>query len=202
MGMVEPQIRSGCNCCLPPLILHPFSNQADASTLLACSRASELLTKSLVSTPREAELERRVLEGRYCEVRMLFYIGRDVIRWVEQCLDFVKRNPGWGTDIRFQSFMLLLTESPPSNVTSKLRKWGVVDFRRVFSRAVGLNCVFSELPKLESLCPEFLREYYRYAEYMFSCRLSSGSFARLDPKRVGFEVYASGEYAELLERGL
>jgi hypothetical protein len=201
--MLETEARSRGVCLLPPLVLHPFSNSKDASTLLACSRASELLNKGSSRCAGEAELERRVLEGRYCELRMLYYIGRDVVRWVDQCLDSLRRGPEFpNPEIRFQSFMVLLTETPPSNVTAKLRKWGVVDFRRVFSRAVGLNSVFAELPSQESLSPDFLREYHRYAEFMYSCRQSSCTFARLDPQSMPFEVYASGEYAELLERGL
>ncbi len=200
-----PDHESPCGraCSLPPLVLHPFSNSADASTLLACSRASELLHGTAIQATRQEELEKRVLDGRYCEVRMLFYIGKDVVRWAEQCLDSVRRKPqAWPAQMELQTFVALITDTPPPNVTTKLRKWGVVDFRRVFSRAVGLNSVFAELPKRDSVTAEFLREYYRYAEHMFSCRQSSCAFARLDPQTVGFEVYASSEYAELLERGL
>ena len=202
-GMPEYESTGGRVCSLPPLVLHPFSNSADASTLLACSRASELLHSTSIQETRQAELEKRVLDGRYCEVRMLFYIGKDLLRWAEQCLDSVRRSShAWPPETQFQSFVALLTETPPANVATKLRKWGVVDFRRVFSRAVGLNSVFAELPRRESLSPDFLREYYRYAEHMFSCRQSSCVFARLDPQAVTLEVYASAEYAELLERGL
>jgi hypothetical protein len=187
---------------LPPLVLHPFSSSKDASTLHACSRASELLNKGGTGDVGD-ELERRVLEGRYCELRMLYYIGKDIVRWVEQCLDSLKRSTVYyNPEIRFQSFMFLLTDTPPPNVTAKLRKWGVVDFKRVFSRAVGLNSIFAELPARDSLCAEFIREYHRYAEFMYSCRQATCSFARVDPRTMTFEVYASGEYAELLERGL
>ncbi len=201
-GMPDDENRCACGSSLPPLILHPFSTPSDATTLLTCSKASELLHTVPVKEGRQAELEKRVLEGRYCELRMLFYIGKDVVRWAEQCMDAVKRKPGnWAPHTLFQSFIALLTDNPPANVTAKLRKWGVVDFRRVFSRAVGLNSVFAELPRRDSLTTEFLREYYRYAEHMFSCRQSTCNFARLDPETVTLEVYASGEYADLLERG-
>jgi len=134
---------------------------------------------------------------------MLFYIGKDVVRWADQCIDFVGRNPKpWPAQTLFQSFIALLTDTPPANVTSKLRKWGVVDFRRVFSRAVGLNSVFAELPRRETLTIEFVRDYYRYAEQMHSCRQSTCAYTRLDPQYVKLEVYASGEYADLLEKGL
>jgi hypothetical protein len=202
-GMPEYETTCDCGCCLPPLILHPFSTPSDASTLLSCSRASELLHGASMHASRQAELERRVLEGRDCELRMLFYIGKDVVRWAEQCMDSVTRDSkAWPPQTLFQSFIALLTDTPPPNVTSKLRKWGVVDFRRVFSRAVGLNSVFSELPRRETLTSEFLREYYRYAEHMHSCRQSTCAYARLDPQNIRLEVYASGEYADLLERGL
>jgi hypothetical protein len=151
----------------------------------------------------EDELESRLLEGRYCEIRMLFYIGRDIVRWVEQCEDSFKRSSEpQKDDIRFQTFISLLTETPPGNIAQKMQRWGVVDFKRVFSRAVGLNCVFADLPPFAVLAAEFVRDYYRYSDHIFSCRQAGSSFSTLDPASVAFEVYASGEYSEMLERGL
>jgi hypothetical protein len=105
-------------------------------------------------------------------------------------------------EVRFQTFMKLLTETPPGNVAKKMQDWEVIDFKRVFSRAVGLNCVFADLPPFSLLTHEFVRDYYRYTDDMFACRQSCTSYGTLDPASVAFEVYASAEYADLLERGL
>jgi hypothetical protein len=201
-GMPESG-HEGARRRLPPLILHPFSTTADASKLLESTRASLMLQNVIPRTMDEDELETRLLEGRYCEIRMLFYIGRDIVRWVEQCVDFFKRSSEpQKEDIRFQTFMALLTETPPGNVAKKMQDWGVVDFKRVFTRAVGLNCVFADLPPCSVLAAEFVRNYYRYTDHMFACRQSGTSYSTLDPARVAFEVYASGEYSDMLERGL
>jgi len=39
------------------------------------------------------ELKRRLLAGRYGEVRMLFFLGKDVFRWIEQCIEWAERIP-------------------------------------------------------------------------------------------------------------
>ncbi len=39
------------------------------------------------------ELQRLVLAGRYQEIRMLSFLGKDILRWVEQYTDFAARNP-------------------------------------------------------------------------------------------------------------
>src|SRR5947207_2615606 len=78
---------------LPPLILHPFSDATGPERLVESSRAS-LALQGLLPTGEQSpeDLERKVLEGRYCEIRMLFYVGRDVLRWVDQCMEQVERN--------------------------------------------------------------------------------------------------------------
>jgi hypothetical protein len=40
----------------------------------------------------EYELERRVLIGRYQEIRMLVFLGKDIFRWLQQCVDFIDRS--------------------------------------------------------------------------------------------------------------
>ena len=70
---------------LPPLILHPFSDSSGPSRLVESSRASLMLQGLLPSGELSVEeLELRLLDGRYCELRMLFYVGRDLMRWIEQ----------------------------------------------------------------------------------------------------------------------
>src|SRR5438132_4535301 len=78
---------------LPPLILHPFADATGPERLVESSRASLVLQGLLpggANTPED--LERKVLDGRYCEIRMLFYVGLDVVRWVDQCMDTVERS--------------------------------------------------------------------------------------------------------------
>src|SRR5262245_16320951 len=78
---------------LPPLILHPFSDSSGPGRLVESSRAS-LMLQGLLPTGELStdELERRLLDGRYCEIRMLFYVGRDLMRWIEQCQEYVDSN--------------------------------------------------------------------------------------------------------------
>jgi hypothetical protein len=147
------------------------------------------------------ELDRQLLAGRYSEFRMLFYVGRDLFRWIEQCLDFVRYSPELAEEgIRFPSFASLLVYDPPEQVKEKLQRWGVADYKGIFTRAIGINSVFAELPRKEDLSEEFLRNHYRFADHLFAARLNLTSFTELNPTRFDFALYASGEYAQLLER--
>jgi hypothetical protein len=187
---------------LPPLILHPFSDSTGPSRLVESSRASLMLQGLLpqgdISTE---ELERRLLDGRYCELRMLFYVGRDLFRWIEQCEDHVAcddhlKHRGY----KFQSFSSYIVENPPKGVVAKLKQWGVADYKAIFQRAIGLNCVLAEIPERDMLSNEFIRHYYRYADHMFLCRQHSTVFPELSPDEFDFELFASGEYARMLEK--
>jgi hypothetical protein len=67
---------------LPPLILHPFNERATPSDLLENSKAALILSGLMPHDGVEPdELRRRLLAGRYSEIRMLFFLGRDVFRW-------------------------------------------------------------------------------------------------------------------------
>ena len=74
---------------------------------------------------------------------MLYYVGKDLARWIEQCLEFAERNQAALPEgICFQSFAGLLIQDAPTGVQAKLRKWGVADYKSIFSRALGLQfCV-------------------------------------------------------------
>lgn len=187
---------------LPPLILHPFSDSSGPNKLLESSRASLMLQGLLPAGEFSAyELEQKLLEGRYCELRMLIYLGRDLGRWIEQCMEIIGREPAYqDSGIRSQSFAMLLVEDPPELVRQKLKQWGVADYKAIFSRALGLNAVFEEVPAKEALSTEFVRHYFRYADHMFACTQQMSTFAEIRSKSFHFELYASGEYSRMLER--
>src|SRR5208282_1112145 len=126
---------------LPPLILHPFADAGGPDKLVESSRASLMLQGLLPSGERSTEeLDRALIDGRYCEIRMLFYVGKDLVRWIEQCLEHISRDPALATrGIRYQSFAAYLVQHTPAPVQAKLRKWGVADYRSIFTRALGLN---------------------------------------------------------------
>jgi hypothetical protein len=187
---------------LPPLILHPFADAGGPEKLVESSRASLVLQGLLPAGDRNTQdVERTLLEGRFCEIRMLFYVGKDLLRWIEQCLELVERTPELaGTGIKYQSFAAFLVGHTPEAVQAKLKKWGVSDYRAIFSRALGLSAVFGEVPQRETLTDEFIRHYYRYADQLFQIRQGEAVFS--DVSELGFEleIFASGEYSRMLER--
>jgi hypothetical protein len=148
----------------------------------------------------EDQLRRRVLSGRYAEVRMLFFLGKDVLRWIEQCVEWVtSESELLNREIRRQSFAGLLTASPPEKVKEKLTRWGVADYVSIFSRAIGLNAMFAQPPAFDILEDEFLRNYHRYADFLYRCYLESEPHRIIVSRNFHFELYASGEYSRLLE---
>jgi len=198
----EPAISGAQKWELPPLILHPFSDQTGPKKLVQSSRASLMLNGLLPhDESTEDELTRKLIEGRVCEIRMLFFVGKDLVRWISHCLDFVG---GIGElkdlGIREQSFAEFLVQNPPEKVRAKLRGWGVFDYKSIFSRAIGLNAVFCEPPDENQVSVEFIRNYFRYADHMFACRQQVQAFTEISVDNFDFEIYASGEYSRLLEK--
>ena len=186
---------------LPPLILHPFSGGRSVDELLAGSKAALELQGLSGSGPssldEEDELERRILIGRYQEIRMLTFLGKDTFRWLNQCVDFIDRS-GKNDKFSVQSFAGLIVEQPPSGVREKLERWGVTDRRAVFSRAIGIHTLFASPPPLETLSPTLLKNYHRFADHAYICFQHLKPFHELDAKQFDFEIYASEEYARLL----
>ena len=187
---------------LPPLILHPFADAGGPEKLVESSRASLVLQGLLPAGDRNTQdVERTLLEGRFCEIRMLFYVGKDLLRWIEQCLELVERSPELrGTGIKYQSFAAYLVGHTPEAVQAKLKKWGVSDYRAIFSRALGLSAVFGEVPQRETLTDEFIRHYYRYADQLFQIRQGEALFSDISELGLELEIFASGEYSRMLER--
>lgn len=187
---------------LPPLILHPFSDASGPNKLLESSRASLMLQGLLPSGDFSAfELEQKLLDGRFCDLRMLFYLGRDLDRWIEQCLEVVERDETLrNMGIKRQSFCMLLVEDPPDNIREKLKAWGVADYKAIFSRAIGLNSVFADVPERDLLNLDFIRNYYRFADHMFACNQQLAAFTEIRCRNFQFDLFASGEYTRMLER--
>jgi hypothetical protein len=186
---------------LPPLILHPFNERVSPATLLENSKAALMLSGLIPPDGSdEEELKRRLVVGRYGELRMLYFVGKDVFRWVEQCLEWTARSEALrNKNIHPQSFAELLTAHPPPPVREKLVRWGVVDFGSIFSRAIGLNVMFGEPPSAELFTEEFLRNYHRYADALHRAFLAAQSHRVLTSANFIFELYASGEYSRILE---
>jgi len=197
-----PAVDNRPSLTLPPLILHPFADATGPNKLVESSRASLKLQGLLPageSTPED--LDRTLLEGRYSELRMLFYVGKDLARWIEQCVEFVDRQPDKiDPGISHQSFATLLVQDAPASVQEKLRKWGVGDYRAIFTRALGLQCLFANAPERQFLSDEFVRNYYRYADQMFALKQGEAEFTLIASRDFKFELYSSGEYSRMLER--
>src|ERR1700728_2173104 len=95
---------------LPPLILHPFSGGAGTDVLVEGSLASLALQGLLPSSEEELILRRRMLAGRYQEVRMLLFLGKDIFRWMRQCVEHVQGSTDADERIVEQSFAALVVE--------------------------------------------------------------------------------------------
>jgi hypothetical protein len=200
--MSFPQYKADRIWQLPPLILHPFSDNRSPQKLVQSSRAHLMMQGVIPNDEFSVEqLDEMVLDGRFCEIRMLFYVGKDVLRWVEQCAELVDREADLqAAGIAPQSFIAMLAEDTPVAVKKKLSTWGVQDYHSIFTRAVGFNGVWAAPPGREELANEFIRNYYIYADGMYSCWLNARPFARIRSADFEFELYASGEYSRMLAR--
>ncbi len=186
---------------LPPLILHPFTESASTVRILESARASLSILEDGAVTPEEnSELERQLIEGRFTEFRMLFYVGKDVFRWLDQCVDACARSPEMHVrDLLPQSFAHLLIKQTPAEVAAKLRSWGVVEYARIFSRSIGIYSQFRDPPSREMLQASYLLHYYQFADYAFTCWSDMREHPILAQEQFPFTLYASGEYTKILE---
>jgi hypothetical protein len=183
---------------LPPLILHPFGGDTGTTQLLEGSRAALALQKATEANPQFDDLQKRVVLGRYQEIRMLVFLGKDIFRWIDQCVDQMSRSGDIGVRINSQCFSALVVDAPPESVRQKLESWGVTDRRAVFSRAIGIRCLFEEPPEIETLSPMFLEHYHRFADYAYICFQQMKAYQPMDGKHFDFQIYASEEYSRKL----
>lgn len=187
---------------LPPLILHPFAEQNSPQKLTQSSRAS-LIIQGLLPAGQATpdDLRRSLLDGRYAEIKMLYYVGKDVLRWIEQCLDYLQRTEGaLPGGVEPQSFASLLIQHTPPAVAEKLRKWGVSDYQSIFSRGLGLNAMFQQVPPREALSDDFVRGYFRFADQLFAAYQGQTVYATLGCEQFRFDLFSSGEFSRMLER--
>src|SRR5690242_10144303 len=100
---------------LPPLILHPFNERASPNLLLENARAALMLSQLIPSDGSDPEeLRRRILNGRFGEIRMLFFLGKDLFRWIDQCVEWAAREPILAeAGLNQQSFAGLVASNPP-----------------------------------------------------------------------------------------
>ncbi|HZS54665.1 MAG TPA: hypothetical protein VFA65_09700 [Bryobacteraceae bacterium] len=147
------------------------------------------------------DLDQQLLRGRYAELRMLYYIGKDLIRWMEQCTEATVASGQFANvRVRPESFAIILVQQVPAHVRAKLEGWGVLDFCALFRRSIGLHAIFQDFPGVELFTPEFLRRYHRHLDQWYEYRLRESAPHRPEPNEFTFDLYASGEYALLLER--
>jgi hypothetical protein len=198
--MADPIAASQTRFVLPPLILHPFTDAAGSLKVLESAKAAaQMLLDSREETQAE-QLRRQLLEGRYAEFRMLFFVGKDVFRWLAQCVDYAARSGELSArGLLEQSFAEFLITKTPPDVEAKLRRWGVGDYARIFARAIGIHVQFQEPPTRDLLARDYLRSYYRFADYAYACWKDSVSSPVLAAEEFQFTLYASGEYSKILE---
>jgi hypothetical protein len=193
-----PRTQQNFAIALPHLILHPFGAASGTEQLLEGSRAALDLQEAAMSNPRYGEIHERVLLGRYQEIRMLLFLGKDVFRWIEQCLDQLSRSGDVGVKTNAQFFSALIVDSPPEAVKQKLEEWGVSDRRAVFSRAIGIRCLFEEPPDIGTLSPMFLENYHRFADYAYVCFQQMKPYQPVEGHSFDFRIFASEEYSRML----
>ena len=166
------------------------------------SRASLALQGFLPAEGGDShELDQQLLRGRYAELRMLYYIGKDLTRWMDQCAETVVASGRFAhVRIRPETFAVVLVQHVPAHVRAKLEGWGVLDFCALFRRSIGLHAIFLEFPLVDALTPDFLRRYHRHLDQWYEYRLKEAGSHRPEPNEFVFDLYASGEYALLLEQ--
>jgi hypothetical protein len=167
---------------LPPLILHPITSHG------------ETLPAGPVSNVESARAEARRLE-----MKMLCCLGKDLNRWLGQCLEFAATDPQLA-ELSEGLILDLLVKDPPASVAAKMLKWGVADFRNIFARALGLNAVFPNPPSRENIADDFARNFTAYADGLYRTRRHTFPAVTASASRFHYDVYASGEYARLLEQ--
>jgi hypothetical protein len=181
---------------LPPLILYPLGGVSAAEAAVDSMRLS-LLMAGLGEPDQDRE---RLLRGRYGEFRMVCLVGKDLMRWIRQCTDFVSRDEVLArAGIQEQSFADLLVNQTPPSVAARMASWGVNDYRGIFRRGIGINAVFPEPPPYGVVSAEFLENCYSFCDSMFACYQSLRQFARLEAGEFEVSLFTSDEYLSTIQ---
>jgi hypothetical protein len=181
---------------LPPLILYPLGGASAAEAAVDSMRLSLALAGLADANPDRE----RLLRGRYSEFRLVCLVGKDLMRWIRQCVDFAGRDEVLARGgIQEQSFADLLVNQTPQNVMARLEAWGVKDYRRIFARGIGVNAVFPEPPPYAVLSTEFLERCYSFCDSLFACYQSLKQFTRLEPAKFEVCLYTSDEYLSTIK---
>lgn len=169
---------------LPPLILHPFGPRAEADARYEVSCDEPL---------------KQDLQARYDEFRMLCLIGKDLNRWLAQCVELANGDPELG-GLSEANFIAVLLFAPPLPALQKMSSFGIKNFQIIFSRALGLNAVFPHPPSAADVSEAFLRGFNKYADALYDVRLKSENAAVALENIFTFQIYAAGEYSSFLEK--
>ena len=130
---------------------------------------------------------------------MLFYLRKDVCRWLDQCVDTCGRAETLETAIPAQSFAQLVIDQTPPEAEEKLRDWGVIGYSRIFSRSIGIFNQFRGPPDASMLQREYLRYYCRYADFGYAAWRELNRALQLEAAHFPFPLYTSDEYTRMLE---
>lgn len=181
------------------MILHPFGRGVDTTAAFDSIK----LSLSLGGIGEPGLEKEPLLRARYAEFRMLCLVGKDTMRWIAQCVDFAGRDEALANaGIRSQSFADFLVNRTPPGVAARFQSWGVTDYRRIVSRAIGVNAVFPNPPDFGVISTAFLEEYCAYADCLFACYQGLTPFTRLELASFSFALYTSDEYLSTIGCGL
>jgi hypothetical protein len=177
---------------LPPLVLHPFSQGVNRAAVFEDQGVEAW------DNPR-----RSLMQAKYCEFRMLCFVGKDLMRWVRQCADFASRDALLlQAAITERSFADLLVNRTPPNIAVRFREWGVQEYSNILARSIGLNAIFPGPPEYKVLTDEFLEDLSAYADSLYLRYQNLRPFPRLEPEQFTLSMYTSDEYVQTLEGAL
>ena len=183
---------------LPPLILHPFADAGGPDKLVESSRASLMLQGLLPTGERTAEeLDRALLDGRYCEIRMLYYVGKDLVRWIDQCLEHIERHPELrDAGIRYQSFAAYLVQSHSADRASQAAQMGRGGLQVDFHPRAGAERGARRTCRSADCCPTNSSAIIIATPTRCSCAARARRSSPTSPTfGFEFEIFASGEYS-------
>jgi hypothetical protein len=147
------------------------------------------------------DLDRALLDGRYSELRMLYYVGKGsgaLDRAVSRIRRAQSGRPPPG--ICFQSFAGLLDSGSAHRRPGQAPQVGRRRLQIDLQPRAWIAYHVRAAPPREVLSDEFVRSYFRFADQIFQSKQSECDFTPLTSREFHFELYSSGEYSRMLER--